>query len=306
MDMKEKANGLFAKLPFRALAEKISAEARTKVPVLDKAIPFANQIVCALVLVIAVTLIACGGSGGGGGGGAKLTEKDFKYDMTKDGSGVKLLAYIGDKGGKLVIPDTIEGQPVVALGDIDVAENRGYCSGFSENSTETMKKLQENGFDAKIVGTSGNQNRKDRITAVTIPNTVTYIGEDSFFGCEDLKQVGWPKNLKVIGANAFHETALTSVTIPEGVIVGTNAFWECKSLTTVTLGENVEIRGSFKDCPELMTVNLPSKISYTVWNGNKWLVQKEAAFLSDAFRDCPKLSLAARKAIKESGYVGEF
>lgn len=54
MNIKEKANNILAKLPFTALAEKIPAATRAKVPVLNKAIPLANHIACALVFVLVV------------------------------------------------------------------------------------------------------------------------------------------------------------------------------------------------------------------------------------------------------------
>ena len=59
----EKAKALINKLPFRSLAEKkIPAGARAKVPLLEKAIPFANHIVCGLAAFILI--IAVGSSGG--------------------------------------------------------------------------------------------------------------------------------------------------------------------------------------------------------------------------------------------------
>ena len=74
-EVKEKAAGFFGKLPFVKLAEKIPASAREKAPIINKAIPFANQIVCGIVLVLLVTVIACSGGkkgGGGSGGGSAL------------------------------------------------------------------------------------------------------------------------------------------------------------------------------------------------------------------------------------------
>jgi hypothetical protein len=246
----------------------------------------------------------------GGGGGVKLTEKDFKYDMTKDGSGVKLLEYIGDKGGKLVIPDTIEGQPVVAIGDIDgYNSNSGafYFYGFNENTAEGIEELKKRGSDnAKFV--NQDKKRTNRITAITIPDTVTFIGTYAFSGCEGLKQINLPKSLKAINWEAFRNSGLTSITIPAGIIVETRAFGGCKSLTTLTLGENVELREDvFEECAELTTVNLPSKIRYMERDipSGKWVAQKEAEW-SGAFHNCPKLSLAARKAITDSGYKGSF
>jgi hypothetical protein len=55
---------LFNKLPFKRLAEeKISAETRAKFPLLDKLIPWTNQIVCAFVVILLIVFIPIGGSG---------------------------------------------------------------------------------------------------------------------------------------------------------------------------------------------------------------------------------------------------
>jgi hypothetical protein len=68
MDTKEtlgKMNGLVEKLPFKGMAEKIPAPAREKAPIINRAIPWANHIVCglagvlALALVLGLTLAGC-------------------------------------------------------------------------------------------------------------------------------------------------------------------------------------------------------------------------------------------------------
>jgi hypothetical protein len=71
---KEKVNADINKLPFKKLAEeKIPAGARAKFPLLEKAIPFANQIVCGLaVLVVAVIIVAAISSSSDSGGGSAL------------------------------------------------------------------------------------------------------------------------------------------------------------------------------------------------------------------------------------------
>jgi hypothetical protein len=74
-------------------------------------------------------------------------------------------------------------------------------------------------------------------------------------------------------------------------------FCACTSLTTITIPESVTTieKYAFYKCSELTEVKLPSHpIKYT---GDDW---------EGAFSECPKLSLAARKAIQDSGYKGSF
>ena len=73
-------------------------------------------------------------------------------------------------------------------------------------------------------------------TSITIPNSVTSIGEHAFENC----------------------SGLTSVTIPNSVTsIGGSAFWCCRGLTSVTIGNSVTSigDGAFYNCSGLTTLN---------------------------------------------------
>ena len=74
------------------------------------------------------------------------------------------------------------------------------------------------------------------ITSVTIPDSVTFIGDSAFAGTS-ITSVTIPDSVTVIDEGAFSDTLITSVTIPDSVTtLGQSAFSIIPSLTSVTIG----------------------------------------------------------------------
>eukprot|EP00040_Diaphanoeca_grandis_P040212 m.261596 g.261596 ORF g.261596 m.261596 type:complete len:644 (-) comp42476_c0_seq1:155-2086(-) len=86
------------------------------------------------------------------------------------------------------------------------------------------------------------------LTQMTLPNTVTYIGQQSFQGCTSLSSIHIPIHVVTIGFNSFQGcTNLSSVTFAESTIVKYSrlsiirafAFQGCTSLTSISIPESV-------------------------------------------------------------------
>ena len=95
------------------------------------------------------------------------------------------------------------------------------------------------------------------ITSVTIPNSVTTIGNQAFEGCIYLTSIIIPSSVTSIGASAFDScSGLTSITIPKSVTsIGENAFDSCPALNSIIVEEGNSVYDSRDNCNALIESN---------------------------------------------------
>lgn len=83
------------------------------------------------------------------------------------------------------------------------------------------------------------------LESVDIPDSVTQIGRNAFYGCSALESVVIGENVETIGDNAFYRCGgLTEITIPDSVTqIGVYPFYGCSSLERVEIGSGLKTIG---------------------------------------------------------------
>ena len=71
-----------------------------------------------------------------------------------------------------------------------------------------------------------------------IPNSVTSIGNNAFYGNSNLTAITIPSSVTSIGGSAFENTALTSIIIPSSVTYVGNRAFSISSLVSITVDPN--------------------------------------------------------------------
>ena len=194
--------------------------------------------------------------------------------------------------GRKFVPDTVDGQTVVGLGDncfanctaLAAIELPSTCTSIGSNCFLNNAIINVNTLTSSIT-TLGDYVFKGNagIREATIPSSVTSMGvgifEDctlvpsvridahvttlngTFKGCTNLTDVNLSSTITTLGLNAFKNTKLASVPnnrMPNVTSFGESAFSDRKSMTTATIPSRITSIGvtCFRGCTKLTWITL--------------------------------------------------
>ena len=160
-------------------------------------------------------------------------------------------------------------ESVVISGAVDVPRDMlGKCTGLKKVTLKNgVRSIGEDAF-----------RDCSSLEGVIFENTVLEkISDGAFWGCSALSSIVLPDSVTEIERNAFFETGLRNIQLPEKLtLIGGGAFCNCKNLKQVQLPPQLKAlgEGAFFNCENLTQIQLPAQL-------NK--------LGTDAFRNCTSL-----------------
>ncbi len=224
---------------------------------------------------------------------ASELKKIWSCKKREDG-GLIITSYKGTRR-EIIVPEKIGKSDVVEIGE----------SAFAASASRI--KIEQRDF------------RRKEITRVTLPKTITKIGNEAFSSCEALEEINIPDGVTEIGEAAFANCRkLTEISLPDSVRTITKAFAGCLALRSVRLSEGLPEIGdhAFTNCRQLAEIKLPAGIqSIGVWAFARCAELVEVVIpdgvteiKKQAFMECAKLERvvipASVKSMKNYTYRG--
>ena len=143
--------------------------------------------------------------------------------------------------------------------------NGGSDSGYSGSNISFTFSFDEFKYFTGVDSIVNKAFERSNIVSITIPNSVTSIGEYAFSDCSSLTSITIPNSVTSIGDDAFIDcSSLTSITIPNSVTsIGGGAFCRCSSLTSITIPNSVTSigGGAFNSCSSLTSITIPNSVT---------------------------------------------
>ncbi len=208
---------------------------------------------------------------------------DFEWQVNEATGGVAITKFLNWNATEIVVPDQIDGRPVVKIGECAFAET--WLT--SIHLPDGLLSIDSNAFYASC------------LTSLKLPSGLRSVGEAAFLNCSQLKSVELPDGLQTLERNAFGDCkSLTEFKVSpnserfklvDGVLfskdgkklfayfasmrengdyvvpddveaIADDAFWGCDSLSSITFPDSLKTIGddAFWGCVSLSSIKLPN------------------------------------------------
>jgi hypothetical protein len=180
---------------------------------------------------------------------------DFKVSPLDGGRSAEITAYVGNKQ-TVNIPPRIEGMTITKIGN----EAFWWKEIISITIPNSVTSIGDNAFrDCK------------NLASITIPVSVTSIGGWAFDGCTSLASITIPNSVTSVGEKAFAGTAWLD-SQPGGLVYVGKVLYKYKEMPANTVINNIRgdttaiAGGAFEGCKSLTSINIPEGVTSIGFN----------------------------------------
>lgn len=222
------------------------------------------------------------------------------YETIIENGCVTITKFIGFDVDKIIVPNSINGMCVKAIGKNAFAGCKGIkkiviSEGITEIRngafkectslknvviSEGVAEIHGSAFEncasleniilpstLRIIGDASKLggNVPPVLTSCTFANgKYCFSGNGTFESCRNLRKIRLPNGIQCIGPYAFANTGLTEINIPASVWeIERSAFHRCHQLSNVSLNEGLNTIGNyaFEDCDMLCSITIPKSVT---------------------------------------------
>ena len=173
---------------------------------------------------------------------------------------------------------------------------------FEEVSPDTFFDIENNELTLKSEYTQ-------RVVDVSLPHTITSIGDNAFYNCSYLSKVIFNSDVTNIGSKAFYNCRdLDIIYLPDSVeTIGDNAFYNCRELIKMYIPDKVQTinQNTFNNCTGLTDLYIGNSVSTVGTNAFYNVKALTKLVIGDNLTNFNNIPISNFKATLETVVIGK-